>query len=124
MGNFSRDNRRGYGSSRENSRGRDRFSGRSSGRSSRDRDSGRFGRDERKPLELHEVICAKCGKKTEVPFKPTGDKPVYCRECFDKQPNSRDSSSGISQEQYKEINTKLDKILEILDTLEMVDEEE
>jgi hypothetical protein len=34
------------------------------------------------------------------------------------------SSSGISQEQYKEINTKLDKILEILDTLEMVDEEE
>jgi CxxC-x17-CxxC domain-containing protein len=31
---------------------------------------------------MYPAICAKCGKETMVPFKPTGDKPVYCRECF------------------------------------------
>jgi CxxC-x17-CxxC domain-containing protein len=28
--------------------------------------------------------CAQCGKQTEVPFQPRGDKPVYCRDCFVK----------------------------------------
>ena len=29
-----------------------------------------------------EVVCADCGKVTTVPFEPRGDRPVYCRECF------------------------------------------
>jgi CxxC-x17-CxxC domain-containing protein len=28
------------------------------------------------------VKCSQCGKETTVPFKPSGDKPVYCKECF------------------------------------------
>jgi CxxC-x17-CxxC domain-containing protein len=32
--------------------------------------------------EMHSVVCAACGAETEVPFKPTGVKPVYCRTCF------------------------------------------
>ena len=28
------------------------------------------------------VICADCKKECEVPFKPSGDRPVYCKECF------------------------------------------
>jgi CxxC-x17-CxxC domain-containing protein len=32
--------------------------------------------------EEFEVVCASCGKLTTVPFKPSSDKPVYCRECF------------------------------------------
>ena len=32
--------------------------------------------------ELHEVTCSSCGQKTTVPFKPTSDRPVYCRTCF------------------------------------------
>ncbi|MGE5557446.1 MAG: zinc-ribbon domain containing protein [Bacillota bacterium] len=35
--------------------------------------------------EMHEVVCASCGKTTEVPFMPHLDKPVYCRECFGKK---------------------------------------
>lgn len=31
------------------------------------------------------VICAACGQETTVPFQPTGDRPVYCRDCFLKQ---------------------------------------
>lgn len=31
---------------------------------------------------LHDVICANCGKPTQVPFLPTGSRPVYCQDCF------------------------------------------
>jgi len=31
---------------------------------------------------LHKTICADCRKECEVPFKPSGNRPVYCRECF------------------------------------------
>ncbi len=34
--------------------------------------------------EMFPVVCAQCGKDTEVPFKPTGDRPVYCSDCFSK----------------------------------------
>lgn len=34
--------------------------------------------------EMHSVICAACGTETQVPFKPRGDRPVYCRSCFQK----------------------------------------
>ncbi len=36
----------------------------------------------RQPREMHTVTCAQCGKETQVPFKPSGDRPVYCQDCF------------------------------------------
>ncbi len=36
------------------------------------------------PREAYEVTCAECGVETTVPFKPTGDRPVKCRDCFQK----------------------------------------
>lgn len=30
--------------------------------------------------------CADCGKEiTQLPFKPSGDRPVYCKECWEKR---------------------------------------
>ena len=50
-----------------------------------DRRSDRGGRDfDRPPREMHKVTCADCGKETEVPFKPDGTRPVYCRDCYQK----------------------------------------
>ena len=37
------------------------------------------------PREMHPVVCAECGKDTTVPFRPTGDRPVYCSDCFSKR---------------------------------------
>ncbi|MBR6030206.1 MAG: zinc-ribbon domain containing protein [Clostridia bacterium] len=34
------------------------------------------------PREMHDAICANCGKECKVPFVPSGDRPVYCSECF------------------------------------------
>ena len=39
--------------------------------------------------EMFPAVCAQCGKDTQVPFQPRGDKPVYCRECYDKQRDSQ-----------------------------------
>jgi CxxC-x17-CxxC domain-containing protein len=40
----------------------------------------------RGPRQMHQVTCAACGCQTEVPFKPTGERPVYCSDCFAKNP--------------------------------------
>src|SRR3990170_1515573 len=42
----------------------------------------------RAPREMHPATCAQCGKETQVPFMPRGDRPVYCSDCFTKQPSS------------------------------------
>jgi len=34
---------------------------------------------------LFDTICAECGQATQVPFQPRGDRPVYCRACFDRR---------------------------------------
>jgi CxxC-x17-CxxC domain-containing protein len=34
--------------------------------------------------QLHTVTCDECGEEAEVPFKPSGDRPVYCRDCYQK----------------------------------------
>ncbi|MBS3146357.1 hypothetical protein J4471_01530 [Candidatus Woesearchaeota archaeon] len=82
---------------------------------------------------MHEVICDKCKKQCQVPFKPTGDKPVYCSDCFRKNENSNRSygsrdqdrplRSGMSSEEFNKINAKLDKIIQALE-IDSEDEEE
>jgi CxxC-x17-CxxC domain-containing protein len=39
--------------------------------------------------EMFPAVCAECGKDTEVPFRPRGDKPVYCSDCYRKVRLSR-----------------------------------
>lgn len=35
--------------------------------------------------QMYPAVCAQCGKETEVPFQPRGDRPVYCSDCFKAQ---------------------------------------
>ncbi|HPZ55163.1 MAG TPA: zinc-ribbon domain containing protein [Bacillota bacterium] len=32
--------------------------------------------------QMYDAVCADCGAECQVPFRPSGDRPVYCRECF------------------------------------------
>ena len=34
---------------------------------------------------LHKAICADCNRECEVPFRPSQDRPVYCKDCFSKR---------------------------------------
>ena len=31
---------------------------------------------------MHKAVCADCRKECEVPFRPSADRPVYCKNCF------------------------------------------
>ncbi len=100
------------------------------------------GRDSDRP-SMHTAICDQCRKECEVPFKPTGDRPVFCNNCFKKpgekggdfgrkdygersfERNDRpaakaasgSSGSGDSDQFRKQldaVNAKLDKIIKLL----------
>lgn len=52
-------------------------------RRARKQNSGFGGRGNgRQQREMHSAVCAACGKETQVPFRPSGDRPVYCSDCF------------------------------------------
>ncbi len=34
--------------------------------------------------QMFPVVCAECGKDTEVPFEPREGRPVYCSDCYSK----------------------------------------
>lgn len=46
------------------------------------------------PRQMYPAKCAECGRETEVPFQPRGDRPVYCRDCFQQRAPSRGGGGG------------------------------
>ena len=34
------------------------------------------------PREMFSATCSSCGREAQVPFRPSGAKPVYCSDCF------------------------------------------
>ena len=91
--------------------------------------------DESRPM--YKAVCANCGKSCEVPFRPSGDRPVYCRDCFrarseggggapkqggasatssSPRPSSQGAprpSDGLSA-QVSAMSTKLDRLLALM----------
>ena len=41
----------------------------------------------RGPRTMYPAVCAECGVDTEVPFQPSDNRPVYCRDCY--RPSNR-----------------------------------
>ncbi len=37
------------------------------------------------PREMFTATCSSCGREAQVPFRPSGSKPVYCSDCFSSQ---------------------------------------
>jgi CxxC-x17-CxxC domain-containing protein len=52
-------------------------------------DSGTGNYGYRSQRQMFPATCAQCGKETQVPFQPRGDKPVYCSDCYNKVKVSR-----------------------------------
>jgi CxxC-x17-CxxC domain-containing protein len=50
---------------------------------------GGYGGGGRAQREMFNATCSGCGGVAQVPFQPRGDKPVYCRTCFDARSGSR-----------------------------------
>lgn len=79
MGRFNRDNKFGGGRGGRD-RGRREFGG---------------GRDLGRP-EMHQAVCSDCGETCEIPFRPSGDRPVYCSDCFRNHGDERGGRSERS----------------------------
>lgn len=122
MGNFNRD--------RGDRRDRGGFDRRGSGR-----DFNRGGGFSRP--SMHQAICDDCGKECQVPFKPSGDKPIYCSDCFGKhgggasrpnkfggdrdrrprfedRPANTDSKEKEILKAIKTLNYKVDQLMKVL----------
>ena len=130
MGSFRDHNRNGsFNRGRSGGGSGRRFGGGFGG--GRDRDGGR---GDRGPAQMYDVVCSKCGKNCQVQFKLTGSKPVFCSECFRENEGStsrfssrnQNASSQSGSQDLSEINAKLDKIINILQQLELepADEED
>jgi len=46
---------------------------------------------------MHDAVCAECGKNTQVPFVPSGSRPVYCSDCFRSQRGDSRGGGGSSR---------------------------
>jgi CxxC-x17-CxxC domain-containing protein len=58
---------------------------------------------ESRPLEMHQATCVSCKKFCEVPFKPNGKKPVFCRDCFGMQDKENSGArSAYAKPSYSE----------------------
>jgi len=77
----------------------------------RDRDFPRSRFDDKK---MYQAVCDRCGEECEVPFQPTSGKPVFCSNCFEKKGKHAVRKETGTSYQFEELNTKLDKILQLL----------
>jgi CxxC-x17-CxxC domain-containing protein len=48
------------------------------------------------PREMFSATCSSCGKSCQVPFQPSGTKPVYCSDCFQGQGGGNRGGGGSS----------------------------
>jgi CxxC-x17-CxxC domain-containing protein len=71
-----------------------RFGGRSSERRSFD--------SSRQRSEMFNTVCDECGKNCSVPFKPTGNKKVYCSDCFERQGGRESSNRGRRDSSFQD----------------------
>jgi CxxC-x17-CxxC domain-containing protein len=46
------------------------------------------------PAQGTPVICSGCGQPTTVPFEPRGDRPVFCRDCYQARKGSGGGGGG------------------------------
>lgn len=92
--------------------------GNQSGGSGRSRSSrGLRGDKPQDSRQEHHAICDDCGEDCYVPFRPTGDKPVYCDNCFGSNKGGGSSKGGNNDELLKEIkalHAKFDNLIAIL----------
>ena len=94
-----------------------------------------------KPPMLYKATCSNCHKSCEVPFRPNGEKPVYCKDCFENkggaggdreggrfqkrdfvaysQPVPYDGNKGNDdiKRQLESVNAKLERLIQAVEKM-------
>jgi len=87
----------------------------------RDRGGDR-GRSDFGEKRMYKTVCTECGKECEVPFRPSGDKPVYCNNCFGKDDGFKPKKTDENKQEFERLNTKLDRIIKTLESMGLMKE--
>ncbi|EKE28122.1 MAG: hypothetical protein ACD_3C00096G0005 [uncultured bacterium (gcode 4)] len=83
-------------------------------RGGRDRwDRGRRDSSDFWEKKMYSAVCDQCGNDCELPFKPTGDKPVFCSDCFVKEDKPKRGWADYKAD-FDALNAKLDLIIKAL----------
>jgi CxxC-x17-CxxC domain-containing protein len=71
--------------------------------------------------EMFDAVCAECGQHCQVPFKPRGDKDVFCSDCFGKDKGeSRPFTHSVApksanyDKQFELLNSKLNTLIGLM----------
>lgn len=84
--------------------------------------------------QMYDATCSQCGKPCQVPFRPTGDRDVFCSDCFRDKKQAGFAKSGPAnfgkpafekrsdnntdhaylKQQLTALNNKLDKLLDLM----------
>lgn len=94
--------------------------------------------------EMFTTTCASCEASCQVPFRPNGQKPVYCKNCFDGQEKGgnnfkpsfdrkkfgghdsyrapseprNDNRTDQLQKQIEALGSKLDKVIDLIKNIQ------
>lgn len=100
-----------------------------------------FDRPRSEERQMYDAVCSTCGNSCQIPFRPSPGRDVFCSRCFEKNEGAethrpgrsfdrpsfnRDENRGRSNDapnykaQFEALNTKLDKILNLLNPVEDV----
>jgi len=97
------------------------FRGNDGGRDERPRREDRNSRGRREEKRMYDAVCCECGRDFELPFRPSGDRAVYCEGCFDggkKELNhsshSEEDLTEYFEEKFANLEAKLDAVVRLL----------
>jgi len=60
--------------------------------------------DDKEQKKIYTAICAACDLKIQVPFKPDGERPVFCKECF------KDHQRVVAKTQTKPVSKPVKQV--------------
>jgi CxxC-x17-CxxC domain-containing protein len=65
-----------------------------------------------KTKDIYNAVCAMCELEIQIPFKPDGERPVFCKECFKDHQRTLAKTKGTS-EQKQISKSKKNKIKQV-----------
>lgn len=93
------------------------------------------------PGGMHPAVCSDCGDECEVPFRPTGERPIFCGKCFGAKKGDYEGSrapqrdydrpsftprpsapaastdNGATTRELQNVNAKLDQLIRAVESL-------
>lgn len=72
--------------------------------------------DDERP-QMFNARCAQCGDSCEVPFRPSGERPVFCKNCFGDKRDAPASKPQMADKRIDDLKRQIDSLHKKMDTI-------